>query len=132
MNQNTVIVDTNVIIRFLVGDGGSFAADAAEFFVNVENGDTVAVVKDMILAESAYVLEKVYEVPKKEIASALQKLLILKNIRMDDKHVAMTALEIFAEENVDFADAYVVACGRVSGLTVKSYDKGVNRLLCHK
>jgi len=129
LNQNTVIVDTNVMVRFLIGDGGDLAKDAADFFRSVESGNVIAVLKDVVIAETVYVLEKVYSVPKAEISAVLAKMLMIKNIRMEDKETAVKALELYGFSNVDYADAYIVACGQVSGMKVKSYDKGVNRLL---
>ena len=63
--------DTNIIVRYLVGDDPALSAKAKEFFDKVKNGDVKAVILGSIIAECIYVLTKIYLVPRERAAGSL-------------------------------------------------------------
>jgi predicted nucleic-acid-binding protein len=74
-----------------------------------------AMLMDFIIAEVIYVLKRIYKYEKKEISSTLKKILLYKHLYTENKLVTFEALELYAEKNVDFADAMLCAKKNLEG-----------------
>lgn len=117
---NKVLLDANVIIRFLTRDDEEHYLQSVEVFKSIESGETEALLMDFILAEVVYVLKRIYKHEKEDISSALKKLLLYKHLYTDNKIVTFEALDIYAKRNIDFADAMLCAKKSVEGFTIVS------------
>ena len=64
---------------------------------------------------------------KKEISSTLKKILLYPHLYSENKLVTFEALEIYAEKNIDFADAMLCAKKNLEGFEIVSFDKDIGR-----
>lgn len=128
-NQNIALLDANVIVRFLIGDGGELYDHSRRIFEEIENNTRKVRLLDSVLAEVVYVLLEVYQVSRKDIIRSLIPIVEMRSIRMENKTVVINALEIFYQENIDFVDALLCAYNKVKGLEVISFDKQVNNFI---
>lgn len=62
--KNITVLDTNVILRYLLNDPPQHFQLAQAIMTDVINGKTTVYIPDSVLAECVYVLLKVYKVPK--------------------------------------------------------------------
>jgi predicted nucleic-acid-binding protein len=123
-------VDTNVLVRLIVRDDRKQVASAEEF---VAKG---AWVSDLVLAETSWVLESVYELHPELMALAVEMLLNHAHLTVQDADVVEAALEEFRERpSISFSDHLIVEIARKSGhLPVGTFDRdlakveGVQRL----
>ena len=69
------LVDTNLIVRYLVQDHEKHAKATGRLFDACNRGDVVIVVLPGVLAECVFVLESFDEHPRGDIASAPGKLI---------------------------------------------------------
>jgi len=127
---NKILLDTNVIIRFLTRDHEEYYHKSVEVFRDIESGKIEALLMDFILAEVIYVLKRIYKYSKNDIASVLKKLLLYKNLYTENKLITFEALEIYADKNIDFADAMLCAKQKLEGFEITSFDKDIER--CQK
>ncbi len=122
-------VDANVILRFITGEPTEMAEQARTLFEAVEGGEMALAVDEIIVAEVVWVLDSFYEIEKRKISQVLQALLIHDGIEMADKTGVLEALTLFADKNVDFADALVSVHMTKSGVKgIFSFDKHFDRL----
>ncbi|MBC8446797.1 MAG: type II toxin-antitoxin system VapC family toxin [Chloroflexi bacterium] len=122
-------VDTNVILRFLTGDPPDMAAQAGALFEAVERGEVTLVIDEIVVAETVWVLHSFYGHPHHDIARVMQELLSHKGLEADDKPGLLAALHLFAEKNVDFADALVAVHMERRGMReIFSFDGHFDRL----
>ncbi len=122
-------VDSNVILRFLTGDPPEMAAQAHALFEAVEQGEVTLVLDDIVVAETVWVLQSFYGYPHDDIARVLQELFSHKGLEADDKPGLLAALHLFAEKNVDFADALVAVHMERRGMReIFSFDRHFDRL----
>lgn len=122
-------VDTNVILRFLTGDPPDLAAQARSLFDAVERGEVTLVVDEIVVAEVVWVLHSFYGYPPREIARVVRELLSHEGLQAEDKSGLLTALSLFAEKGVDFADALVaVHMGRQGIQKIFSFDRHFDHL----
>jgi len=124
-----VLLDANVLIRFLTRDHEEHYLKSIEIFRDIESGKIEAMLMDFILAEVIYVLKRIYKLEKKDISSTLKKLLLYKHLYTENKLVTFEALEIYADKNIDFADALFCAKKKLEGFEIVSFDNDIGRCL---
>ena len=113
-----IAVDTNVLVRAVVGDDVAQAKLAAEVLVNA---DLVAVALPC-LCEFVWVLLKVYQFPRSDIAEAIRALLSASNVQVN-RPAAEAGLSVL-EHGGDFADGVIAYEGRwLGGESFVSFDK---------
>jgi len=122
-----VLLDANVVIRFLVRDDEILYQKSYEIMQEIEQGKTEALLMDFILAEIIYVLKRIYKIDKIQISNALKKILLNDNFYTDNKLVTFEALDIYANKNIDFADAMLCAKKNLEGFEIVSFDKDMRR-----
>ncbi len=84
---------------------------------------------DLVAAETVYVLESFYEVPRAEVAQALRSLVAFDSIVCVDLALLLRAAEVYETDRVDFADAYLVASAESTGVgRIASFDRAIDRV----
>ena len=83
--KKVYLIDTNVILRFLLGDHKKFSPKAEAFMLDVSKGAKKAEILDVVIVECIYVLEKHYQIPKIEIVDKLIKILNFSGIVNPDR-----------------------------------------------
>jgi len=125
--KNIVLIDANVIIRFLIGDGGDLFGKSQKIFQEIDSGKYKAKILESVLAEIIYVLLKVYNVSKNDIVNSLLPILQMKYVIMDNKTFVIHAVEIFNLKNIDFVDALLCSYKILNNMDVISFDKDLKK-----
>lgn len=121
----SAFVDTNVLVRHLVGDPPAMAARATAY---LRSGEELFLT-DLVAAETVYVLESFYEAPRGQVAQAIRSLVAFDSIVCVDTTVLLRATEVYETERIDFAEAYLVACAESTGIgRVASFDRSIDRV----
>lgn len=117
-------VDTNVLVRLLVRDHVA-QVKAAEAFI--ENG---AWVSHLVLTETLWVLDAVYERTPDQIAVAVDRLLNHTALTVQDADVVTLALDAFrARPSLGFSDCLVLETARRAGhVPLGTFDKSLAKL----
>ncbi len=123
--KDLVIVDANVVLRYLLKDHEEFYRKAENLFNDVLTGKRKVLLLHTVVAEVVYVLQKLYRVDRKEISEVLKELLKIKNIKVSDKGILLKALDIFAQKSLDFVDC--ILCAYSSKFTIVSFDKDIEK-----
>ncbi len=117
-------VDTNILVRSAVRDDKKQAAAADRLLRSAE----VIAVTLPCLCEFVWVLLKLYEVPRNDVAIAIRALLAVGNVEAD-RRATEAGLEVF-EAGGDFADGVIAhEGGRLGGQTFVSFDRKAVKLL---
>lgn len=118
-------VDTNVLIRHLTGGPPAMSKRATAFLREASK----LYLTDLVVAETIYVLESYYEVPREQIATTIRSLLAFDSISVVDRDVLLRAVEVYEIDRLDFAEAYLVACAESTGIgRVVSFDRSIDRV----
>jgi len=117
-------VDTNVLVRLLVRDDARQVAAAERF---VAGG---AWVSHLVLMETAWVLESVYDLAPDRIATAMEMLLVHVQLTIEREDVIAAALVAFRKRpKLGFSDCLIVAAARKAGHTpLGTFDRELARL----
>lgn len=121
----SAFVDTNVLVRHLTGDPPAMAARATAYLA----AEPELFLADLIVAETVYLLESFYEVPRAQLAEVIRSLLAFDSIVVVDRDVLLRAVEVYEIHRLDFAEAYLVACAESSGVgRIASFDRSIDRV----
>jgi predicted nucleic-acid-binding protein len=117
-------VDTNVVVRLLVRDDATQLRAAEEF---IAKG---AWISHLVLAETIWVLDAVYDRTAEQIALAVDMLLNQRDMTVQDADVVASALEHFRNyPALGFSDCLMVEIARKSGhLPVGTFDRDLAKL----
>lgn len=96
-------IDTNIVVRYLVGDGGEQFDRAVQILENNESSISLTVV-----LETEWVLRDAYELERDDVLAALRKVFGLPTVRIREERVARDAIRL-SELGLDFADALHLA-----------------------
>ena len=84
---------------------------------------------DLVVAETVYVLESFYDVPRKQVAEAMRSLVGFSSVVTVDPALLLRTLEIYETHGLDFAESYLVACAETTGVNrVASFDRSIDRV----
>ncbi len=120
--KNMVILDANMILRYLLNDN----AEMAEHAENLIENKTVEVTTEVI-AEVVYVLKGVYQLERNEIVNVL--ISFLGNVTCQSSEILHLALETFGKVNLDFVDCVLYAYNKIDGSEIATFDKKLIKLL---
>ncbi|MBL8942826.1 MAG: PIN domain-containing protein [Myxococcales bacterium] len=116
--------DTNLLVRLIAQDDAKQAA-AAKSFVSAG-----AWVSHLVLAETIWVLDSVYELGPAALATAVRMLLEHDALVLQDPDVVEAALDSFtARPNLGFSDCLILEIARKAGhLPLGTFDRGLAKL----
>ncbi len=117
-------VDTNLLVRLLVRDDVQQASQAEKF---IASG---AWVSHLVLAETLWVLDAVYQRTPEHIALAVERLLSHASLTLQDEGVVAAALERFrGRPTLGFSDCLVLEIARKAGhLPLGTFDRQLAKL----
>lgn len=119
-----ISIDTNVLLRYLVGDEPKQAEKARDLIGSAEEQGTSVFLGQVVLCEAAWVLETAYNAPKREIVSTLRRLLGSELFVLEQHDRVRDAVARFASGRGDFADYLVGHAASDSGArTTYTFDK---------
>ena len=123
-----IILDTNVILRYLLKDNMPLYEKAVSIMAPVKMGAVQAHVLEGVLVECVYVLLKFYEIPRQDIASKLTGLIDYPGIVNPDKERQKQSLALFRDRNVDIVDALIHVTAKERDWEIASFDRDLTRL----
>lgn len=116
MSKN--LLDTNLIIRFLVNDNPQKVSRVEKLLADKNNTN---ILLDTIVAEIIWVLSSYYSLKKPEVIEKISALIHLDTI--DCNAILLSeALSIWEENNISYVDSYLIAVAKLGNILLFSYD----------
>ena len=103
------LIDTNIIIRFLVADNEEQFKIAKDIFFEIEKSQKIVIILDVVFMEAFFVLTKLYQLPKSEVLNDLKSILALDGVVNSDKVILNEVFNLIENKNIDFVDALLCA-----------------------
>jgi predicted nucleic-acid-binding protein len=122
--KSMVILDTNAILRYILRDNLTMAAEVKNLLLT-EN----CLIPVEVVAEIVYVLTKVYSVERDVVARTLTNIANVSTITIAQKNVVLHALQVYSSANLDFVDCLLIGYAKKEGYTIFTFDKKLRRLL---
>lgn len=134
MRTSKYVVDTNIIIYLVTQSPANLLARLQPIIEQVEEGTLSLVVPAIVFAEAVFVLQSLKNstghrvFTKQQIASVLTTLSDTDGFEVESKTVLKDALLLYADKNVDFADAYLSALAQHTNEVVLTFDSNFQKL----
>jgi predicted nucleic-acid-binding protein len=101
-------IDTNVLVRYIVGDDPEQSIAASEMVERAIDRDETLFISQIVLCELVWVLSYAYRFTRAQIVSALQQLRRGAQMTIEGADEVRRATEAYAALRGDFAD-YLIA-----------------------
>jgi predicted nucleic-acid-binding protein len=108
-------LDTNVLVRFLVGDDPGQEARAVSLFARATAEGERLFVPQIVVCELVWVLGYAYDKDRSEIAAGLDNLLRARQLTFEEVDQIRAALDRFAAGDGDLADWLIWERSRAAG-----------------
>lgn len=128
--MSEVVLDANVLLRFLTGEPHDLADRARAILAEAERKRVPLVLTPLTLAEVVFVLQSVYDWERNEIAEQLLDLISAPSLTVLDHPALLQALTWYRDvQGIHLADAYVAAVATARGHgRVASFDRHMGQL----
>ena len=124
----TVCVDTNVVLRFLLENESNLYQEARRLFISAEQGEIKIYLDEIISVEVVWVLIKLYKIKKLEALMAMAKLLKNRYILNPKKKLMMKAVVLSSRTSLSYPDAWLYIIAKEFGFMVRTFDLDLMRL----
>lgn len=122
-------LDTNVLIRYLVGDDKNQSKRASRFVRSECTLESPCLLNRIVLCELVWVLETAYGYSRKVTGDVLEKILRTGQFLLEDPDAAWSALRAYRITGVDFADCLLGKINRNLGCeTTVTFDRKAGSL----
>ncbi len=125
--EKVYLIDTNVILRYLLEDHETYSPKAKAFMLQVSQGKNKVEIPAVVAVECIYVLEKYYAVPRNEIVESISAILNFSGVVNTDRSEILEALLKFKTSNTDIVDC-ILAAQSSPEKPVVSFDKDLEKL----
>ena len=121
-------LDTNVLVRYLVQDDPVQSARANKLMENELSEEEPGFVGLVVLAETTWVLQRLYSATALEVRETVADLLGTSQIVVENRDAVTSALAKTHANKCAFADALIAASAEGAGCaSVVSFDRGAVR-----
>jgi predicted nucleic-acid-binding protein len=110
-------LDTNILIRYLTQDDPVQAAKANEILERRLTPKNPGFVSVVAMIETVWVLDRAYDLTGQEIAAAVERLLQVEVLAIENEQEVFTAMVALKQEHGSFADALIAELGVRAGCT---------------
>jgi predicted nucleic acid-binding protein len=126
------VIDANVILRFFLEDDEEQFRKTKPFFQRLELSKEEALITDIVFAEVVWVLNKVYGIPRPEIAEKFSRVINYRGVKtVFGKELYAESLRLYAKHSMDIQDLLLAVLARDRDCTIVTFDKSdFRRLQC--
>ena len=122
-------LDTNVLVRFLVRDDEQQSKAVYRKFKQTEADKEVLFIPALVVLETVWVLESVYEVTRQEILNSLDQLTLMPILEFEAQSAIRSFVASARENKADLSDLLIAHYARVAGCEcVITFDKTASNL----
>jgi predicted nucleic-acid-binding protein len=122
-------LDTNVLVRYLAQDDPAQSRRATEIIEGRLTDQNPGFVSVVAMAETVWVLDRAYSLSDEEIVAAIQRMLQIDVLVMENEQEVFAAMTAVEEGLGSFADALIGARGAKAGCAATlTFDKKALRL----
>lgn len=122
-------LDTNIILRHLLGDHPDHSPRATAFLRRVERNEIRVRTADTVVFETVFVLERTLRHPKSQAREGVLSVLALESVVRPEKDRMHRAFDFYVDRNIPFADAYHAALMADLGLSeIVTFDRDFDRI----
>ena len=115
-------LDTNVLVRYIMQDDEDQAMKATQLMESLKP-DVPGFIPLVVTVELYWVLTSAYELSRDQITQVFEKLIVARELVIENKDQVARALRIFSISKADFPDCLIERSANAAGCTaVMTFD----------
>lgn len=118
------LIDTNLIIRFLVNDDPQKVSRVEKLLREKTNQN---ILLDTVIAEIIWVLSSYYSLDKKEVVEKIRALIHVDTVECN-AFLINRALSLWEKTAISYIDAYLGAVAELGNMTLYTYDQKLSAI----
>ncbi len=123
-------IDTNILIRFLIGDDELQAKKVYKIFKKTESEKNELFVPLLVMLELIWVLESVYEIPRADILESISELLLMPILKFEQQSALQQFTHAAQGNKYDLSDLLISHSAKAQGCeTVITFDKKASKFI---
>jgi predicted nucleic-acid-binding protein len=121
-------LDTNVLVRFLVKDDEHQSKIVYELFKQAEVDRFYYCVSLLVVLETIWVLDSVYEIPRTKILDSVNEILLMPILKFEAQPTIQHFIFLARENKIDLSDVLIACAAKISGCErVLTFDKKASK-----
>lgn len=116
------LLDTNVILRFLIKDNPTQLKQAMNWFKKAESGAITIIIEPIVVAETCFVLESFYKNSRAQIADTMEVFLSQRWLKVNQREILISIWKWYLQ-GFHFVDSYLIAYSNIQKAKLLSFDK---------
>ena len=122
-------LDTNVLVRLATRDDAVQFSKAEKLVRDRFSVYSPAWISVIVVAEYTWVLTKLYQYSRREIANSLTALIETDYFRVEDQHLVRAAVRLYSETKADFSDCLILVRNQENGSDITyTFDRQAAKL----
>lgn len=126
--MKTILVDANIIIRFLLNDHPTLSLQAKTIILKAQQGLLILYLDEVVIAEIVWTLSSFYRIKRSEIADKLEEIVSQNWVINPKKDLIIQALALFRSSNLDYIDSWLFVIGKSLDIELATFDKDLKKL----
>lgn len=122
------IVDTNIILRFLLQDVVSQFNQAKKIFTEAKDGKVKLIIPQIVIFEINFALKKFYNLEKEEIIEKIWQIVSAEHIEVESRGLFFMAIELYRRKSISFADCFLISKAEAEGADIFTFDQKLKKL----
>jgi predicted nucleic-acid-binding protein len=121
-------LDTNVLVRFLVKDDEHQSKIVYKLFKQAEVDKFDYCVSLLVVLETIWVLDSVYEIPRTKILDSVNEILLMPILKFEAQATIQHFIFLARENKIDLSDVLIACAAKISGCErVLTFDKKASK-----
>ncbi len=121
-------VDTNILVRYLIQDDPNQTVVAKRFLETELSDKQPGFVSLVVLAETLWVLRRLYAVPPAVLVETVRELLEVGQLHIEQRAAVLRALIRVGQRNADWVDALIAEIAFEAGCTrIMTFDRAATK-----
>ena len=117
-------LDTNILVRFLIGDDEKQAQIVYKLFKNAEIEKAELLVPFVVILELIWVLDSAYDITRTDILESISDLLLMPILKFEQRTTLQNFIFSAQQNNYDLSDLLIANSAKKQGCnTVITFDK---------
>ena len=117
-------IDTNILVRFLVGDDELQAKKVYTIFKNSEANQSELFVPLLVILELVWVLGSVYKIKRNDIIDSISDLLLMPILKFEQQSALQQFIYAAPKSSLDLSDLIIAHSAKEQGCkTVMTFDR---------
>lgn len=122
-------LDTNILVRYLTQDDPVQSAIATAIFERRLTAKNPGFISIVAMVETVWVLDRAYGLPAKQIAAAVERLLQVEVLTIENEQEVFTAMIAMKQGRGSLGDALIAELGKRAGCSrTLTFDRKASQL----